>query len=110
MTRETLYPDADAAYIRIQPGNCHHTNEVDDATFVDLDPDGNPLCIQFLYVSDGVNHQQLPGLTEQGNKVAYSLLQESGIEVIPSAWPPNSRPLIRWTATTSGTAHASANP
>ncbi len=81
----TLFPDADAAYIRIRNGKLHRTNEVDDGTFVDVDTDGNPLYIQFLYVSDGVRHQQLPGVTDQENRQMFALLQESGIEVTPLA-------------------------
>ena len=81
----TLYPDADAAYIRIQPGTCHHTHEVDHATLVDLDADGSTLCIQFLYVSDCVDHHQIPGLTDKDNQQVLSLLQESGINVTPLA-------------------------
>ena len=89
----TLFPDADAAYIHIQPGKCHHTHEVNDATLVDLDDDGNPLCIQFLYVSDGVDQHQIAGLTDRENQQAFSLLQESGITVVPPARPvDDSRP------------------
>ncbi len=85
----TLYPDADAAYIRIREGKPNHTNEVDGGTFVDVDTDGIPLYIQFLYVSDGADCQQLPGLTDQENQRVSHLLQESGIEVTPSARTPN---------------------
>ena len=81
----TLFPDADAAYIRIREGKPHRTNEVDYGTFVDVDTDGNPSNIQFLYVSDGVKHQQLPGVTDEENRQVFALLQESGIEVTPSA-------------------------
>ena len=55
----TLYPDAHAALIRIREGKCQRTHEVNDATFIDLDADGAPLSIQFLYVSDGLSHQQI---------------------------------------------------
>ncbi len=78
----TLFPDADAAYIQIQPGKIQRTHEVDDATFVDVDADGKPLNIQFLYVSDGVAQRQIPGLTDPENQEVYALLQESGINVM----------------------------
>ena len=79
-----LFPDADAAYIQIQPGQIQRTHEVDDATFVDLDPDGRPLNVQLLYVTDGVKRQDILGLTDQENREVYSLLRESGIEVTPA--------------------------
>ena len=89
----TLFPDAAAAYIQVQPGQIQRTHEVDDATFVDLDPDGRPLNIQLLYVTEGVNHCQVPGLTEQENHKVLSLLQESGITVVWPARPvDDSRP------------------
>ena len=81
----TLFPDADAAYIQIQPGKIQRTHEVDDATFVDVDPEGKPLNIQFLYVSDGVAQCHIPSLTEQENQLLLSLLQGSGINVTPVA-------------------------
>ena len=81
----TLYPDADAAVIEIRPGKPHHTNAVGDATFVDIDAAGSPMYIQFLYVSDGVDQQQIAGLTDQENQQVLSLLGESGIKVTPSA-------------------------
>ena len=80
-----LYPDADAAVVDIRPGQPHHTTEVDDATFLDVDAADSPMSIQFLYVSDGVGQQQIPGLTDQENQQVLSLLRESGIKVIPSA-------------------------
>ena len=79
----TLYPDADAAVIRISHGKPHHTNHIDDATFLDVDADGTPTSIQFLNVSGGVKSQQVQSLTDQENQAVYSLLQESGIEVTP---------------------------
>ena len=81
----TLFPDADAAYIQVQPGHIQRTHEVDDATFVDLDPEGKPLNIQFLYVSDGVAQCHIPSLTEQENQLLLSFLQEAGINIMPLA-------------------------
>ena len=80
-----LFPDADAAYIQVQPGAIQRTHEVDDATFVDLDPEGKPLNIQFLCVGDGVDQRQIAGLTDQENRQVFSLLQGSGINVTPLA-------------------------
>ena len=80
-----LFPDADAAYIQVQPGTIQRTHEVDDATFVDPDPEGKPLNIQFLCVSDGVDQRQIAGLTDQENRQVFSLLQGSGINVTPLA-------------------------
>ena len=83
--RITLYPDADAAVVEIRPGKPHHTDEVDDATFVDVDAADSPMSIQFLYVRDGVEQQQIAGLTDRENQQVFSLLRESGIKVTPSA-------------------------
>ncbi len=80
-----LYPDSDAASIGIRPGKPHHTNEVDNATFVDVDADNAPMSIMFLYVSDGVDQRQIPGLTDQETQRAFSLLRESGIQITPAA-------------------------
>ena len=80
----TVYPDADAAVVDIRPGKPHHTNEVDDATFVDVDAADSPMSIQFLYVSGGVDQQQIPGLTDQESQQVLSLLRESGVKVTPS--------------------------
>ena len=83
--RITLYPDADAAVVEIRPGKTHHTNEVGDATFVEVDAAGSPMSIKFLYVSHGVEQQQIAGLTDRENQQLFSLLRESGIKVTPSA-------------------------
>ena len=80
----TLYPDSDAAVVNIRPGKPHHTNEINDATFVDVDADNAPVSITFLYVSDGVDQQQIPGLADEETQRAFSLLRESGINVTPS--------------------------
>ena len=76
----TLHPDADAAYISIQPSERHHTHEVNDATFVDLDSDSNPLSIRFLYVSNGVDQQEIPGLNDHDNREVFTLLRDSGVK------------------------------
>ena len=81
----TLYPDADAAVVEIRTGKPHHTNEVGGATFIDVDAADSPMSIQFLYVSHGVDQQQIAGLTDQENQQVFSLLRESGIKVTPSA-------------------------
>ena len=81
----TLYPEADAAVVDIRSGKPHHTNEVNDSTFVEVDTDDIPLSIKFLYVRDGVDQQQIPGLTDQENQQVLFLLRESGIKVTPSA-------------------------
>ena len=81
----TLFPDADAALIDIHDTKYQGTREIDLSTYLDLDTDGNPKAIQFLYVSNGVKHQQIPGLTDQENRQVFSLLQESDINVAPLA-------------------------
>ena len=81
----TLYPDADAAYIRIRDTKYQGTNHLDGANLLDLDIDGNLKSIQFLNVSDGVKRQQLTGLNDQENHQVFELLQGSGIEVTPAA-------------------------
>ena len=79
----TLYPDA--ALIDSSDTKYQGTHHLDDATLVDLDTDGNVKSIQLLYVSDGVERQQIPGLRDPENQQLFALLQESGIEVTPSA-------------------------
>ncbi len=81
----TLYPDADAPLIDIRDTKYKRTQEIDLSTHLDLDTDGNAKSIQFLNVSDGVKRQHIAGLTDQENLQVFTLLQESGVEVTPSA-------------------------
>ena len=84
----TMYPDADAALIDIRDTKYKGTREIDLSTYLNLDTDGNAKSIQFLWVSDGVKRQQIPGLTDQENRQVFALLHGSGIEVTPSACTP----------------------
>jgi uncharacterized protein YuzE len=47
--------EADALYVRLRDGARQRAVEVDQVTYVDLDEDGQPLGIELLYPSRGIN-------------------------------------------------------
>jgi uncharacterized protein YuzE len=67
-------PEADALYVRISDGIRKRAVEVDDTTYVDVDSEGRPVGIEWLYPSLGISlagvaqqfrlHQLLPAIAE----------------------------------------------
>jgi uncharacterized protein YuzE len=47
--------DADALYVRLADGVRARTVEIDDSTYIDVDPDDRPIGIELLYPSMGLN-------------------------------------------------------
>lgn len=58
--------EADALYVRLQPGKIDHTEpfQGDDNRLVDYDATGMPLGIEFLDASRGIDLEALPGAEE----------------------------------------------
>jgi uncharacterized protein YuzE len=69
-------PDADAAWVFLREGPFAATEELDPRRLVDVDPDGNPLRLELLTVSRGVDVTDLP----EAEQVAEAL-QRAGITV-----------------------------
>lgn len=53
-------PEADAVYIEISPGTPVRAEELGDQMSIDYDADGNVLGLEILWVSHGVDLDQLP--------------------------------------------------
>ena len=53
-------PDADAAYITFRDAPWDHMDILDDYRNIDYAPDGEPVGVELLYVSKGVNLDGLP--------------------------------------------------
>lgn len=57
-------PDADAAYITFRDAPWDHMDILDDYRNIDYAPDGEPVGVELLYVSKGVNLDGLPRARE----------------------------------------------
>ena len=53
-------PDADAVYITLRDAPWDHMDILDDYRNIDYAPDGEPVGVELLYVSKGVNLEGLP--------------------------------------------------
>jgi uncharacterized protein YuzE len=47
-------PDINAVYVQLREGKVHRTEEVEDAVYVDIDADGNPIGIELLHAEDAL--------------------------------------------------------
>lgn len=56
--------DADALYVTLRDGVRTRTIEVDEATYVDIDGDGQALGLEFLYPAMGINLDPVVGRFE----------------------------------------------
>ena len=79
--RIKMYPDSDAAVITIREGKPHHTNVINNAVSVDVDDDDTPMSITILYLSDGVDKFNVPGLAELQNQQVLWLLREATVQI-----------------------------
>lgn len=75
-------PEANAAnvYLRELPFACGR--ELDDSRTIDYAADKKPIGIELLYVSDGVNLQDLPECEAVGR-----LLRDNGIKILEQPTP-----------------------
>lgn len=53
-------PDADAMYIRLRNGRVISTRSLDDSRYVDLGANGQPIGVEVLGVSQGIDTTDLP--------------------------------------------------
>lgn len=77
----TQYPDSDAVYVRLRDTQYGSGRALGDDKHLDLDSEGNPLGILFLYVSDGVDWGDIPGIPTAETEAVYKLIAETGIKV-----------------------------
>ena len=75
------YPDSDAVYVRLRDTQYGGGRKLDDYKHIDLDLEGDPLGILFLYVSDGVDEEDIPGIPPTETESVYKLLVDAGIKV-----------------------------
>jgi uncharacterized protein YuzE len=60
-TPDVTYSErADALYIRLREGKIARTRSLDDLRMVDLDENGEPLGVELLHASAGVDLRGLP--------------------------------------------------
>ncbi len=81
--------EADALYVRLGAGERQRTVEVDDSTYVDVDPDGRAIGLEFLYPSMGL---ELDGVVAR-----FSL--EEQLPLIISAIATSNAPIVPPTMT-----------
>ena len=79
------YPESDAAYVRLLDTQYGGGRKLDDYKHLDLDLEGDPLGILFLYVSDGVGGEDIPGIPPTTTERVYKLLTDAGIKVLSPA-------------------------
>ena len=77
----TQYPDSDAVYVRLRDTQYGGGRKLDDYKHLDLDLEGDPLGILFLYVSDGIDEEDIPGIPPAETEEAYKLLADAGFKV-----------------------------
>ena len=75
------YPDSDAVYVRLRDTQYGGGRELGDCKHIDLDLEGDPLGILFLYVSDGVDEEDIPGIPPTEAEAVYKLLADAGVKV-----------------------------
>lgn len=75
--RMTYNSDTDAAYIYLRKLPFSRTDHLDFARHVDVSEDGEPIGIELLYVSDGVDLRDLPS-----RDIVAALLQERHIPIV----------------------------
>ena len=56
-------PEADAVYVRLNDRRYARTEELDDYRNIDYDADGCAIGVEFLYVSKGVDLNEVPQAT-----------------------------------------------
>ena len=52
MTKQHYDPDADAMYIRVRNERVHVTKQVDEATILDFNRDGQVIGVEILFVKE----------------------------------------------------------
>lgn len=60
-------PEVDAVYAalrRLKPGEAVKTRQLDERRLVDYDAAGEPIGVELLYVSDGIDFDGLPRANE----------------------------------------------
>ena len=77
----TQYADSDAVYVRLRDTQYGGGRKLDDYKHIDLDLEGDPLGILFLYVSDGVDGENIPGIPRAETEAIYKMLSDAGIKV-----------------------------
>ena len=75
------YPDSDAVYVRLRDTQYGGGRKLGECKHLDLDLEGDPLGILFLYVSDGVDGEDIPDIPPAEMEAVYKLLAEAGIKV-----------------------------
>ena len=75
------YPDSDAIYVRLRDTQYGGGRQLDDRKHLDLDVEGNPLGILFMYVSDGVDQTDIHGIPTTEMEQVYKLIADAGIRV-----------------------------
>jgi uncharacterized protein YuzE len=62
--------EADAIYVTLRDGKYRRGKDLDDHRRVDYDADGNPIGIEFLFVSHGVNVDDIPASEQVAAELA----------------------------------------
>ena len=79
------YPDSDAIYVRLTDTQYGGGRVLDDCRHLDLDLEGDPLGILFLYISDGVDLEDIPGVTSSDMEQVTKELTKAGVMIRSTA-------------------------
>ena len=75
------YPEENAVYARLKETPYGGGKEIDDCRHVDVDLEDDTLGILFLYISDGVDLEDIPGITPSDKEALSLRLDQEGIKV-----------------------------
>ena len=79
------YPDSDAIYVRLRDTQYGGGRVLDDCRHLDLDLEGDPLGILFLYISDGVDLEDIPGVPPSDLAEVCKMLAQEGVRIRSAA-------------------------
>ena len=60
----SIYEDSDAVYVKFHDRRPTGGREIDIVRHIDLGPDGETVAVQFLNASNGIDLDDIPGITE----------------------------------------------
>ena len=77
--RIEIYPELDAVYIGLKDCEVTSGRKLDESRYVDFNIRGELMGVEFLYVSEGIDLDSIPGL--QGDQLG-EVLKEYNIKVL----------------------------
>lgn len=79
------YPDSDAIYVQLRDTPYGGGRVLDDCRHLDLDLEGDPLGILFLYASDGIDLEDIPNVSPSEIEEICEALASEGTKIRSAA-------------------------